>query len=239
MKLDTSKYWIKYLTEEVFDRGLGLFTDGNTNRFDVGPGLEHMGRALTLLYQHEAARELVAFPLSVRSPNCLKANALESDCYYIIYEDLSSLGYRIGTPNRVKDEESYQRFLMALRYAVNTVHSAGVLHCDLYPSNFMWRCNDDVGLGTDTEAAFSIKIIDWDCAHCLAEGAFRPRIANALKQHTPTRSSLFGVQHDLSYIEVLEGPRNDSEVDDMLWEALASNNKALVDRAFYELFCRK
>jgi len=71
----------------------------------------------------------------------------------------------------------------------------------------------------------------------LAEGAFYPRIANALMQHMPTRSALFHVQHDLRYIEVLEAPRNDSETDDPLWEALASNKKAAVDRAFYKLFC--
>ena len=239
MKLDTSKYWIKYLTEEVFGRGLGLFTDGNTSHFDVGFGLEHMGRALNLLYQHEAAREVVAFPLSVRSPNCLKANAPDSDCYFIIYEDLSKLGYRIGTPNRLEDEGLYQRFLVALRCAVEKVHSAGVLHCDLYPSNFMWRCEADASSGTDTEARISIKIIDWDCAHCLAEGAFCPRITNALMQHMPTRSALFGVQHDLRYVEVLEATRNDNETDEKLWGALASNNKSVVDHAFYELFSRE
>ena len=79
----------------------------------------------------------------------------------------------------------------------------------------------------------SIKIIDWDCAHCLAEGAFCPRITNALMQHMPTRSVLFGVQHDLRYVEVLEATRNDNETDEKLWEALASNNKSVVDHAFY------
>ena len=127
----------------------------------------------------------------------------------------------------------YQRFLVALRCAVEKVHSAGVLHCDLYPSNFMWRCEADASSGTDTEVRISIKIIDWDCAHCLAEGAFCPRITNALMQHMPTRSALFGVQHDLRYVKVLEATRNDSETDEKLWEALASNNKSVVDHAFY------
>ena len=78
------------------------------------------------------------------------------------------------------------------------------------------------------------KIIDWDCAHCLAEGAFCPRIADALTNHTPTRSSNFCVQHDLSYIAVLEQRPGDGRDD--LWAALASTQKSDVDNAFYRLF---
>jgi hypothetical protein len=108
LQLNTSAYWIKYITDDAFSRGLGLFADGS-DRFNVGPGLEHMGRALTLLYQHEAAREFVAFPLSVRSPNCEEGIAGVGDCYMIIFQDLAALGYRIGTPDRFEDEAKYQR----------------------------------------------------------------------------------------------------------------------------------
>jgi len=231
MELDPSKYWIKFLSEEVFSRGLGLFTSSTVNRLDVGPGLEHMGRALTLLYEHKAAREFVVFPLSVRSPNQLDPLVPQSEtsnCYLIIYEDLTKLGYQMGTPNRLADEGLYQSFLASLRLAVGEIHAAGVLHCDLYPSNLMWRSD-----GASTTV--SIKIIDWDCAHCLAEGAFCPRIAEALANHTPTRSAKFCVEHDLDYIAVLEQSRADGGLDE-LWQALASTKKSVVDNAFYKLF---
>ena len=96
MSLDLSKYWTKCLSDEILSRGLGLFTSSTVNRLDVGPGLEHMGRALTLLYEHEAAREFVVFPLSVRSPSQLDPLVPESEtsnCYMIIYENLTKLGY--------------------------------------------------------------------------------------------------------------------------------------------------
>ena len=233
MNLDPNKYWIKFLTNEVFSRGLGLFTSDDVNRLDVGPGLEHMGRALTLLYEHNAAREFVVFPLSVRSPNQLDPLEPESEtsnCYLIVYEDLTKLGYQMGTPNRLADEGLYQNFLVSLRLAVGEIHAAGVLHCDLYASNIMWRSGD----GASTSAV-SVKIIDWDCAHCLAEGAFCPRIAEALANHTPTRSAKFSVEHDLGYIAVLEQSRADGGPDE-LWEALASTKKSVVDNAFYKLF---
>jgi hypothetical protein len=229
MSLDSSKYWIKYLSDEIFSRGLGLFTSSTVNRLDVGPGLEHMGRALTLLYEYEAAREFVVFPLSVRSPNQLDPLVPESEtsnCYMIIYEDLTKLGYKMGTPNRLADEDLYQRFLVSLKLAVEAIHAAGVLHCDLYPSNIMW-CDD----GAST---VSIKIIDWDCAHCLAEGAFCPRIAEALMEHKPTRPATFGIGHDWKYFNVLN-----SDIvagDEGWWTDLASNDKLLVDKAFYALF---
>lgn len=238
MDLDTSAYWTKSLTDDVFSVGLGLFTTTSASRFDVGPGLSHMGLALTLLYQHEAAREIVAFPLSVRSPNCLEENAqaeadADDSCYMIIYDDLSKLGYSMGTPDRLEDEDLYQRYLVSLKLAVKAVHGAGVLHCDLYPSNIMWRSD----CGADGTTKVCIKIVDWDCAHCLAEGAFSPRVAEALRQHEPTRSANFDTRHDLRYLHALEGAVDVSDTQGRLrWKALASNVKQQVDDAFFCIF---
>ena len=90
----------------------------------------------------------------------------------------------------------------------------------------LWSCND----GAST---VSIKIIDWDCAHCLAEGAFCPRIAEALVEHKPTRSATFGFGHDWKYFNVLN---SDIVAGDERWTDLASYDKLLVDKAFYALF---
>jgi len=227
LQLNVRAYWVKYITNDIFSGGLGLFVDDSSDRFNVGPGLEHMGRALTLLYQHEAAREFVAFPLSVRSPDCEEGRAGVNDCYMIVYEDLAALGYRIGTPDRIEDEGKYKRWLAALSLAVQAIHCAGVLHCDLYPSNIMWL--ETAG------GQISIKIIDWDCAHCLAEGSFCPRISQALCEHKPSRLASFSKEHDLRYIQTLAA---DVEVKEE-WRALASNDKAQIDKAFYRLFSRE
>ena len=262
MDLAINDYWIKQLTDDVFARGLGLFTTSSASRFDVCPGLEHMGRVLTLLYKHADARQYVVFPLSVRSPNCIEATEKSCDCYAIVYENLAELGYCIGAPNRLLDEQQYQRYLGAVRRALEAIHAAGVLHCDLYPSNIMW-CEsarqgvgvvDGVGdkgtccsgvassLSPDLSTSMSIKIIDWDCAHCLAEGAFCPRVADALAQHNPFRSTEFGIGHDLHYLEILEKARSvDQGTDqcqgqDDLWQALASKDKVTIDRAFYKMY---
>ena len=233
LQLNVGAYWIKYITDDAFSRGLGLFVAACSDRFNVGPGLEHMGRALTLLYQHEAAREFVAFPLSVRSPDCDEGIAGVGDCYMIIYEDLAKLGYRIGTPDRLEDEGKYQRWLAALRLAVQAIHDAEVLHCDLYPSNIMW-----LESGADQ---ISIKIIDWDCAHCLAEGSFCPRISQALCDHKPSRPASFSKEHDLRYIQTLAADVEVEVEEDLSdeWRALASNDKAQIDNAFYRLFSRE
>ncbi len=53
MVLDTNSFYIKVLDENVFNRGLGLFSDAGFNEAtpgDVQPGLNHLIRCLNLLY---------------------------------------------------------------------------------------------------------------------------------------------------------------------------------------------
>lgn len=228
LDLDLSKYHIKVLDDDVFYRGLGLFASEAGGRFDVGPGLEHMGRALTKLYQAPEAREFVAFPLSVRSPD-VSAPA-DQENYLIVYEDLARQGFVMGSPDRLENEQLFQLFLATLHTAVAAIHAAGVLHCDLYPSNIMWKSN------TSEDGGMKIKIIDWDCAHCFAEGRFSPQVESALNNHAPTRRSRFGPEHDLRYLRVLEAQRRPDGAFDPYWKALASKKKGVIDRAFYKMF---
>ena len=106
------------------------------------------------------------------------------------------------------------------------VHDAGVLHCDLYLSNVMWRVNDSDYI--------DIVISDWDCAHCLIEGRFYPKVLKAQASHKPTRSAVFGRAFDKRYIVVLSIELCESD-----WEMridLASGEKEKVDGAFFDLF---
>ena len=233
MVLDKRKYWVKNLYGDAFASGIGHFATSSSrswrvHHYDVGPGLEHMARVLTRLYQNENTRGIPVYPLSFRSPNTPPENATVGDCYFAIYDDLSSQGYRIGTPNRLENEGQYRRYLVALRRAVELIHEAGVIHCDLYPSNIMWKQGQDNNI--------TIRLIDWDCAHSLDEGEFGESISTALQNHKPTRTADFGTEHDLRYLRVLESdPRPDGQ-DSEAWHHLASTIKVEADDAFYHLF---
>ena len=227
MDLDCSKYHIKRLDENTLKRGLGLFTSSSEPGVsEVGPGLQHMGRVLNKLFAHPAARAVTVFPLSVRSPS--EDNpAMGTRCYWLVYEDLAAEGFRIGTPDRIQDSILYGRFLQALRQGISDIHEAGVIHCDLYPSNIMWKADAE---GESVE----IRLIDWDNAHCLDEQDFGEKCKAALMEHKPTRSAKFGVDHDWKYFDVLSSAINSGE--EQWWAGLASSNKNDVDNAFYALF---
>ena len=237
MVLDKDQYWIKELTEDKYSLGIGFFSSSEaSHRLDVGLGLEHMGRVLTLLYRNEKTRGIPVFPLSVRSPHTA------ADNYLIVYENLAAQGFRIGTPNRIADERQYQRYLSALRSAVEAIHEAGVVHTDLYPSNIMWRElaeeeeEEEGEEGENKSKTMAIRIIDWDCSHCLAEGSFNAAVKKSLRNHKPTRSATLGVEHDLRYLRVLQAPRGHDAWEDDCWEALASNDANRINGAFYTLF---
>ena len=77
-------------------------------------------------------------------------------------------------------------------------------------------------------------MIDWDAAHCLDEKIFSPLVKKALANHIPTRSSEFGIQHDIMYIDVLDRNCQEEEKED--WTNLASNEKSKIDASFFRLF---
>lgn len=155
--------------------------------------------------------ESLVFALSVRSPSS-DSVAEDSKCYWLVYEDLAAEGFKIGTPDRV---------------AVTHIHEAGVIHCDLYPSNIMWRADAE---GESVE----IRIIDWDNAHCDDEQVFNDKCKAALTEHKPTRSATFGVEHDWKYLNVFDSAINAGE--EKWWRDLASDDKKTIDTAFYALF---
>ena len=147
----------------------------------------------------------------------------------IIYKDLCAEGYQIGCPDRVKERELFDSFREEYRRIVKKIHEAGVIHCDLYLSNVMWR----MSLPSSGKVV-DIIIIDWDCAHCLMEGKFNRRVQEALQTHKPNRGAEFGTSFDDRYVEVLYREYIDSESE--YWGDLASGIKSRVDTAFHHLF---
>ena len=222
MSLNTSAYFIKTLTDDVCKRGFELFSDRNS---DMSQGIEHWGRVLNLLFKDHDVRPHVAFPLAIRSPN----TSNDENEYMIIFKDLCAEGYQIGCPDRVIEQELFNSFREEYRRIVKKIHGAGVIHCDLYLSNVMWRLSlPSSGKMVD------IIIIDWDCAHCLMEGKFNPKVQEAFKTHKPNRGAEFGTSFDDRYVEVLYREYIDSERE--YWGDLASGIKSRVDTAFYHLF---
>eukprot|EP00961_Rhodomonas_salina_P147327 1982600-Rhodomonas_salina.1 len=68
MVLDCNQHWVKELTPDVFDRGLGMFAVEECNyEIRVAKGLEHMIRCLNRLYADETARTMVVFPMCIIS----------------------------------------------------------------------------------------------------------------------------------------------------------------------------
>jgi len=227
MAPDCSKHHVKKLDKKALKKGLGMFSSSSdSNVRGVGTGLQHMGRVLNRLFAHSAAREVAVFPLSVRSPSA-ESGTEESRCYWLVYEDLAAEGFKIGTPDRIRGSDTYKAFLRSLKEAISRIHEAGVLHCDLYPSNIMWKA-DAAGENV------VIRLIDWDNAHCLDEQAFGDKCKAALMEHKPTRSATFGVDHDWKYFDVLSSAINSRE--EQWWTDLASNDKRIIDNAFYALF---
>lgn len=212
-------YYLKALTATTLSRGLGLYNSQDWNYFQ--PGLNHMIECLNLIYADVNARAVAEYPLSIRTPDSEES----SECYYLVFRNLTSLGYSIGAPNRAADPALFEKFRMAYSDAVRRVHAAGVIHGDLYLSNVMWKVEPDESV--------SIIIIDWDTAHCLAEGKFVDAIERKLKAYLRRHYSGFGTQHDMLYVNALLVPRD--SVSDAVWEALASRNVDEVNNAFREI----
>mmetsp|Transcript_3559 Transcript_3559/g.5041 ORF Transcript_3559/g.5041 Transcript_3559/m.5041 type:complete len:446 (-) Transcript_3559:107-1444(-) len=218
MVLNLERYFVKTLTQEVFDRGIGLFTRSG-DKTDVHNGVNHMIRCLNLLYNSKA-RDVAEYPLTIRTPDS------SSDYFELIYRDLGPLGFVSGTPNRMTEPEVFQTFVIELKRCVDLVHSAGVIHGDLYASNIMWS--------RTVENDVIIKIVDWDASHCLEEGGFNEAIHKILADRVYAGQSVsFGVCHDLKYISVYEMPLEERHHNE--WMELASGQKERIDGAFQTL----
>jgi hypothetical protein len=221
MELDLSKYYVKYITEEVYERGLGTFVgegDDDGDRLNVQAGIDHMIEALNLVYASPDARRFVEFPLSIRTPDTRGFNPF----FELIYRDLVQLHFVTGAPNRITEPALYLKYCDGVDEAVTELHKAGVLHVDLFLSNIMFCRNDEA---TDV----TIKIVDTDAMHCLDEEDFVPEVFRGLQYYWGSRKVEFGVQHDLLYTSVLRLPFESEDAQQ--WQDLASGKKRLIDSA--------
>jgi hypothetical protein len=216
------EYYCKELNPIVSDRGLGLF-DSTNNPLHMQPGFIHMFEVLNKVYASESARGFAEYPLAIRTPD----EGGGCRYYSLIYRDLTLLGYKIGTPNRVTEPDVFEAYRTELRRAVDAIHAAGVIHVDLYSSNVMFRV-DNVGNSSQTPVV-SIKIIDWDGSHCLNEGHFAKKVEPRLSNFLGSKHLHFGIAHDINYVNTLFLEYIEDEKE--TWTDLASGDKTRMDGA--------
>lgn len=225
MVLDGSKYFIKAISDRNYQRGLGMF-DVNNNFHDIQIGVIHMVKVLNKLYVTAATREVAEYPLSIRTPD--KCDCKDDEQFSLIYRDLKSLGYKTGCPNRVEDPILFGKYVARLKEIVHALyHDAGVIHGDLYASNIMWRC-------TDTDDKMSIKIVDWDGAHCKEESDFSEAARRSLEEYFKHIPVKFDENHDMMFVRVFDVAITSENTHQ--WVSMASSEKTAIDDAFYSIF---
>lgn len=222
MTLAVDIYHSKVLDEQTLARGLGLFSPPASDyERQVSVGLSHMMTVLTVLYEHAEARNVVVFPLAVRSPDDDADGKTAETSYRLVYPDMTLQGFRIGTPPHT-DTAKFNAFLLAVRSGLKSIHNAGVVHLDLYPSNIMWK---------ETEGGeFAIQFIDWDVAHLLAERHLVPGIEKAHRGGHNRAKTVLSTEFDVGFLDALET----STVSEF-GSALAGNDKISMDDAFFAM----
>jgi hypothetical protein len=228
MELCSDKYFIKEITPDAFRKGLGMFSTTHSH-LDIDGGLMHMTEVFNALSASPDARPFVEFPISVRTPDWPEQEPSAAErqllSYDIIFNNLQATGFHTGAPNRLTHPDIFQQFALSAKQAVEAFHLAGVIHGDLYLSNFMWRVNDD---------GMQVKVVDWDAAHCLWEGEFKPVVKDKLADYLGAEHLQFGPEHDLMYVSVLD--LDVTEGNRSLWADLAkSDQKPAIDSAFRTL----
>jgi hypothetical protein len=127
--------------------------------------------------------------------------------------------------------------------AVDSIHKAGVIHCDFYISNVMWKLSLPIqNSSTAPEQSMSqytvdIKIIDWDTSHCINEKEFAPKVGEILQdyfsEHPIFKEPKFGVELDLCYLSVFD--KKVLEENKKYWCKLSSDSKSEMNSGFKSL----
>ena len=136
LPFDGGKYFLKLKTQ-VFNRFAPLHPEFG---------------ALPLLWDiFEALSDVDGVEKALGYGEFMFANQ-KSTTVAIIFNNLYPDGYMMGVP--VNDVQ-YKAFLETLESLVHQIHSHGVIHVDLYPSNILW---------VEVEGKIKVRIVDWDGA---------------------------------------------------------------------------
>jgi hypothetical protein len=86
-------------------------------------------------------------------PLCVREKGYDDDAS-LIFINICTSAYQIGVP---ADPHLQQFFIEELKSVIESIHQSGFVHLDLYPSNIMWKY--------DENNVMSIRLIDWDSIH--------------------------------------------------------------------------
>eukprot|EP00961_Rhodomonas_salina_P292683 3933133-Rhodomonas_salina.2 len=201
------QFWIKELTSQVLDRGLGMFSSSeDPTDLRVAKGLAHMIPCLNSLYEHDVARSVVVFPVCVISAGVQEVGSKKDlTDWLLVYPDMTAQGFQVGIPDHRDNSSIFEAYVRAVENAVSAVHEAGVIHLDL--------------------------IIDWDAAHLIGERPGSPRVEARMRGGHSRNLSVVSAQHDKDYVSALRKAGTAS-----IWTRMAVGSpKSDMDRAFFEL----
>jgi hypothetical protein len=83
--------------------------------------------------------------------------------------------FKMGVPS---NDAEFNLFVENLKVAIRNIHGCGIVHIDLYPSNILWKFDDE---------NVTIRIVDWDVATVIGD-KFPPAI---LKRRDTTEVSQY------------------------------------------------
>ncbi len=180
---------------------------------DIDSSLFHYLKVMNHLYDkiNENYKNFILFPLSIRIDGGLIRDG------QIIFDKLHEQYWQIGLPIESNLKE---KFITLLANIMSEIHSIGVVHLDLYPSNIMWRINpiDQNGI--------LIKIIDWDSAHFTDE-ILEKHVIERLYDGRQTLKDNIGsnnINYDISLFNIIQKYKDRTD--------LQSNAKNVLDTAF-------
>jgi serine/threonine protein kinase len=143
----------------------------------------------------------------------------------LFFPDLSQDGFVIGAPT----DHRFPTYLKELKRAVDTIHGAGVVHLDLYPSNIMWKFDD---------SDVKIRIIDWDVAHCVCEELAEAVGCAKRGGHETTLN--FELDNQFIAVQEWAWQVKDSDPDvGSSFHKLSTASKDEIDKAFFALLSLK
>jgi hypothetical protein len=145
--LDAEKFFSKNL-KNVVGGFFSIFGENNVEK-----SLNHFFKVMSSLYKILVLRDFIVFPICVHMENeKTKNDTYEIQKCCIIFENL--VDYKIGFP---LEPQQRLAFIKELEHIVLNLHSAGVIHFDLYLSNIMHKIDSDSG-------EVKIKLIDFDAS---------------------------------------------------------------------------
>jgi hypothetical protein len=164
-------------------------------------GLLHMLEVVSKLQMDEKTAQVVTLPITVRSGEANQNSFVNPD--EIIFHKLRS--YRSGLPHGDENKHVREAIVTALEAAVQCIHDAGVVHVDLYITNWMWK---------QIDGEISIKVIDWDSAHAVDEELTESTCDRLQRYYRPGQlhreATVATPELDLAYVRLVrENMHND------------------------------